>query len=98
VAAVDFQIVSAEGDCHACSVARQIRRFATCACHMLEVQQLSTLFCVTHQVGFEPTTLRLTACRLMYKNKGFPFAFSGLNLKSIASLYPALLPFFIPPR
>jgi hypothetical protein len=50
------------------------------------------------QVGFEPTTLRLTASRLMLKNKGFMFAFSGFRLKSVPPIYPALLPFFIPPR
>src|ERR1035437_10360517 len=50
------------------------------------------------QVGFEPTTLRLTASRLMLKNKGFMFAFSGFRLKSVPPIYPALFPFFIQPR
>ena len=37
MAAVDFQIVGADGDRHVWSVARQFREFATCACHMFEV-------------------------------------------------------------
>jgi hypothetical protein len=50
------------------------------------------------QVGFEPTTLRLTASRLKYKNKGFIFAFNGLPSELDTPIYPSLLSFFIQPR
>jgi hypothetical protein len=45
---------------------------------MLGVYELSTLFCLTPQVGFEPTILRLTASRLLHKNKRLRFVINGL--------------------
>src|SRR5260370_14494363 len=44
------------------------------------------------QVGFEPTTIRLTASGLIHKNKGFIFVLNSLLVTSTSPLYTALLP------
>ena len=79
------------------AVARGFLRHPPVNLHAV-AESVSALAVTTVQLRLGPTSLRLTASRLMLKNKGFMFAFSGFRLKSVPPIYPALLPFFIPPR